>query len=296
MARFSRRDFVGSVLVGAAASRVSPSLAAPDAARPSATDLVTLGRTGVKVSRLGLGTGVRGGNRTSNATRMGVDKFMPLMKHAFDKGITFFDVADLYGTHDMLRRLITEVGRDKVQIQSKVWWMDGGLPEKVTDATGAVERFLKELGTDHIDSVLLHCTMDDKWTTRLEAMMGQLEDCKKRGLIRAHGTSCHSFSALRTALATPWADVVLARVNHRGPKMDGKPADIAAHLRDLRAAGRGVIGMKLYGEGELKQLEDRQASLKWVIGEKCLDAMVIGMESKEHIDETLVSLQAALDA
>ncbi|MBI5834785.1 MAG: aldo/keto reductase [Armatimonadetes bacterium] len=296
MARFNRREFMGSVLAGAAATRLSPASAQPAAAKMSPTDLVTLGRSGVKVSRLGMGTGVRGGNRSSNATRMGAEKFLPLMKYAFDHGITFFDVADLYGTHDFLHRLVAEVGRDKVQIQSKIWWMDGSMPEKTTNATVAVERFLREVGTDHLDSVLLHCCMDDKWATRLEDFMGQLEDCKTRGLIRSHGVSCHSFGALRTALASPWLDVVLARVNHRGSKMDGKPSDIAAHLRAMRDAGKGVIGMKLYGEGEIRQPDERLTSLKYVVTEKCVDAIVIGLEAIEHIDETLVNFQAALNA
>ena len=292
MARFNRREFVGSVVAGAAATRLSPALAqtAP-ASRPTPTDLVTLGRSGVKVSRLGLGTGVRGGMRTSNATRMGADKYLPIMRHAVEQGITFFDVADLYGTHDLLRRLVAEVGRDKVHIQSKVWFMDGGLPEKVTDAAGAVERFLKEIGTDHLDSVLLHCTMDDRWTTRLEGMMGQLEDCKKRGLIRSHGTSCHSFGALRAALDSPWVDVVQARINHRGPKMDGKPADIAAHCRALRDAGKGVIGMKILGAGALRNKPDE--CLQFALAQDCVDCFTIGSESRAEFEDLCRRIPAA---
>ncbi len=204
--------------------------------------------------------------------------------------MTFFDLADLYGTHDFMRQLLTEVPREKLQIQSKIWFMGNGVPEKLTDARATVQRFLEETGAEYLDSLLLHCTGDADWNEKLAPHMERLVECREEGLVRALGTSCHSLPALQTALADPWVQIVQARINHTGSKMDGKPDDIAALLREMRAAGKGVIGMKLVGEGDYQDAETREAALAWVLRENCVDAMVIGFEATEHIDEAVANV------
>jgi len=165
-----------------------------------------------------------------------------------------------------------------------------------TSAKEAVERFRKELGVDYIDSVLLHCTTEPDWTDKLRAMMDELAAEKEKGRIRAHGTSCHSLAAMQASAASPWVNVQFARINHKGVNMDGKPEEIAALLKQMRAAGKAVIGMKIFGEGKFQSLEEREASLRFVIGQRCMDAMIIGFEKPEQIDETLKQLAAVLKA
>lgn len=298
MSQLSRRDFVGASLAGAGALLAGGLTGAAAAAAPtwptSPTALVPLGQSGVKVSFVGLGTGVHGWNRSSNATRGGQEKFTRLVRYALDHGVTFMDVADLYGTHPMLKIALAGVPRDKYQIQSKIWWDKGGVPQPTTNATEAVERFLLELGTDHLDTVLLHCTSSATWPGDLERHRDELDKCKQRGLIRAHGTSCHSFKALQASLNSPWVDVQLARANHKRVIMDESPDTIATHLGQMRQAGKGVVGMKIFGEGKLRTPEEREASLKWHAEHKCVDAMVIGFEKPEHIDETMGMLERVL--
>ncbi|MDH7569677.1 MAG: aldo/keto reductase, partial [Armatimonadota bacterium] len=247
--------------------------------------------TGVRVSFLGVGTGVHGWMRQSDQTRMGRDAFTALVRHAYDRGITFFDTADLYGTHPFLKDALKGIPRERVVLQTKIWFGRGGLPERVTDARAAVERFLQELGTDYLDSVLLHCTTAGSWPSDLAAMRDALSALKEKGVIRSHGVSCHSRAALEAAAALPWVDVQLARVNHNGAKMDGPPDAIAQLLRGMRSAGKGVVGMKLFGEGTFRTPEERAASLRFVVEQRCVDAVVIGFDSPRQIDETLKQIE-----
>ena len=296
MNRMNRREFLGALEAGVGVPMGEKSALAAGPRSP--TDRVALGKSGVTASFVGIGTGMRGGGgkRQSNHTRMGQEAFTKLVRHAFDSGINFFDVADLYGTQPFLRNALQGIPREKYVIQSKIWFRPKGLPDVTTSAKVAVERFLKELGTDYIDNVLLHCTTDPDWTDKLRTMMDELAASKEKGRIRAHGTSCHSLAAMQTAAASSWVNVQFARINHKGASMDGKPEEIAALLKQMRAAGKAVIGMKIFGEGKFQTIEDREASLRFVIGEKCIDAMMIGFEKPEQIDETLKQLAAVLKA
>ncbi len=292
----NRREFVGTIAAGATVAVAEKVLAGEEKKPRSPTERVALGKTGIKASLVGIGTGMRGWMRESNHTRMGKEAFTSLVRHAYDSGINLFDVADLYGTHTFLRDALQGIPREKFVIQSKIWWRQGGLPEHVKDAKQAVERFRQELGTDYIDSVLLHCTTDATWTTDLRPMLDYLEEAKEKKIVRSHGTSCHSLAALQTAAASKWVDVQLARINHKRSHMDGSPEEIAALLKQMRAAGKGVIGMKIFGEGTFKTPEEREASLRFVLNQNCVDAFIIGFERPEQIDETLKMVEGILRA
>ncbi len=295
MQPMTRREFLGTVLAGAGGmwlETVAEAQQKPPVRSP--TEQVTLGKTGLKASFVGIGTGMRGWMRQSNHTRMGKEAFVSLIRHAYESGITFFDTADLYGTHPFLRDALKGIPREKVVIQSKIWFGPMGLPEPVTDAKSALDRFRQELGTDYIDIVLLHCTTSPTWTDDLRSMRDTLEEARQKGIIRAHGTSCHSLPALKTSQASPWVQVQLARVNHRGTAMDGKPEEIAELLRQMRAAGKGVIGMKIFGEGRFLSPQEREESLRFVVAQRCVDSLIIGFEKREQIDETLGMLKRIL--
>lgn len=285
---FSRRQFVGAAS-GAAVllSNASLALAAEVAPPPQ----VPLGRTGITMSRVGQGTGVHGGERQSDQTRMGFEKLVALFRHAYDRGITFFDLADLYGTHLYFREALRSIPREKITILTKLWWRYDGpenatkLPFRKQMARTALERFRHELDTDYVDIVLLHCMTNGAWDQDLQPYMEELAEAKEKKQVRAVGVSCHDFAALKTAAASPWVDVVLARINPKGVKMDGTPEEITAVLKEMKANGKAVIGMKIFGEGELRN--QKEACIRFAQELGVLDAMTIGFEEPQQIDEVL---------
>ena len=248
---------------------------------------VPLGKTGLKVSRLCLGTGMRGGQRQSNHTRLGKEKFQALLRAAYDRGVRLFDLADLYGSHPYLMPALAGVKREDFTIITKIWWSGGGIPEaERPDADQVVTRFLKEIGTDYLDVVLLHCVTSPQWPEELRKQMDLLAALKQKQIIRAHGVSVHSLSALEAAAAEPWVDSVNTRINPFQMSMDGPPDKVVPVLRKLHAAGKGVVGMKIVGEGRLRNDPVKRAeSVRYVLGLGCVDVMNVGCESTAEIDD-----------
>ncbi len=286
----TRREFIkrsalgiGGVLAGVQLSRA----AEPKPAFYDPYEKVALGKTGLKFSRLCMGTGMNGGNRQSNHTRMGKAKLEALLHGAYDRGVRVFDLADLYGTHPYLLPALKEVKRDNISIVSKIWFRPGGIPDKERpDADVVVNRFLREIGTDYLDLVLLHCVTDASWPEKLRKQMDILESLKQKGVIRAHGVSCHSLVALEAAASEPWVDSVHARINPFGMSMDGSPEAVAPVLKKLHAAGKGVVGMKIIGEGRLRnEPEKRAESARYVLGLGTVDILNVGFEKVEEIDD-----------
>src|SRR5436190_15721221 len=214
---------------------------------------VPLGKTKLKVSRFCLGTGVHGGNRQSNATRMGKEKFEALIQGAYERGVRAFDLADLYGTHPFLVPALKSIPRRDYHVITKIWFRSGGIPEKERpDADIVLQRFLKEIQTDYLDLVLLHCVESGNWPQDLQKQMALLANLKQKGIIRAHGVSCHSVAAREAASTERWVDSVHARINPYVMSMDDKPENVVPVLKKLHANGKGVVGMKIIGEGRLR--------------------------------------------
>lgn len=291
-----RREFLGTAVAGATGAF----LAGQAAAAPADLD-PTAGVPlceGVVVSRIGFGTGMRGWERSSNQTRLGEEHFDNLLHYAYDHNIRFFDLADIYGSHDYVARAFRDKPRDSYVVSTKIWWRKGGVPdEDKKPADQMVQRFLKELNTDYIDVVQLHCMTSPTWTSENRRDMDLLEDCKRKGLIRAHGCSCHSIGALEAAAAEPWVDVVHTRINPFGLKMDGKPEDVVASLKKLHAAGKGIIGMKIIGEGDLRDDDQRrEQSVHFVLGLGVVNAMIVGFEQTWEMDDIQARVKRALTA
>ncbi len=290
-----RREFLSKSLVGLGAVTFVPSLGCSAAETAAAKPLyfdplqqdVPLGKTGIKMSRMCMGTGMRGGNRQSNHTRMGKEKLEALIRYAYEHGVRTFDLADLYGTHPYVIPALKEVPRKKIQIISKIWFRSGGIPEaERPDADIVVQRFLKEVGTDYLDLVLLHCVTDKDWNVKLAKQMEILAQLKKKGLIRAHGVSCHSLESLQTAADEPWVDSVHARINAFGDKMDAEPDIVMPVLRKMHATGKGVIGMKLIGEGNFRnEPEKKDKSVRFALQSGAVDILNVGFEKPEEIDD-----------
>lgn len=281
----NRRNFLaGTAAVAGAILMESPAFAAE--VDPYA--LVPLGKTGLKVSRFGIGTGMRGGMRQSNQTRMGLEKFTELLRGAWDRGVRFFDLADLYGTHTFFAKAMKGLPREKMFINSKIWTRPGGIPEKERpDANIVVDRFRKELDTDYIDMVLIHCMTTDKWTDEEKRQMDIMDNLKAKGIIKAHGVSIHSIPALKLCIDSPWVDSVHTRVNPYGVSMDDKdPAKVVEILKQIHANGKGIVGMKIIGEGRFaNDPEKKNKSVRYALELGCVDTMIVGFEHLPQIDE-----------
>lgn len=288
--KIKRREFLEKSLAGVGGVLLGSRLAFADEAKAAATDpyeTVSLGRTGLKMSRFCLGTGMRGGNRQSNHTRMGKEKFEALIRGAHERGTTVFDLADLYGTHPYVIPALKGIPRDRFNIITKIWFRPNGIPEKERpDADVVVQRFLKELDTDYIDLVLLHCVESAKWPEELRRQMDILAELKSKKLIRAHGVSCHSLGALEACIKEPWVDSVHARINPTGASMDGKPEVVVPVLKAIHDAGKGVVGMKIIGEGRYRNSDElRNNSVNFVLGLGCVDILNVGCESLAEVDD-----------
>ncbi|HWQ92061.1 MAG TPA: aldo/keto reductase [Clostridia bacterium] len=288
--KIQRREFLtrtalgmgGLVLAGAGLNGAEAKAGSYD---PYAT--VPLGRSGLKLSRFCLGTGVKGGGRESNHTRMGKEKFEALIQGAYERGLRCFDLADLYGTHPYVVPALKTIPRDQYSIITKLWFHSGALPEpERPDADVTVARFLKEIGSDYLDLVLIHCVSSGKWPEEMRKQMEILSKLKAKGQIRALGVSCHSLAALEAAVDEPWVDSVHARINPFGLNMDDKPEKVVPVLKKLHAAGKGVVGMKIIGEGKLRNEKEKiDASAKYVLELGCVDVLNVGCETLGEIDD-----------
>jgi aryl-alcohol dehydrogenase-like predicted oxidoreductase len=251
----------------------------------SASDTVTLGKTGIRTSRLAMGTGTVGVGHHSHQTALGVDGLSRLLLNGYDHGLRFFDSADSYGSHPHVAEALKQVPRDKVTVLTKTWARDAA------SARADLERFRRELGTDHIDICLMHCLTESDWTDRYKGVMDVLSEAKEKGIIRAHGCSCHSIEALRAATKSSWVEVHLVRINPIGSFMDSDPDTVVSVIKEMRAANKGIIGMKILGQGDLRNRQDE--ALNFALGLNLLDAFTIGAESKSEQEDLIRRIAAA---
>jgi 1-deoxyxylulose-5-phosphate synthase len=251
----------------------------------SASDIVTLGHTGIHTSRLAMGTGTVGTGHHSHQTALGVKGLSDLLLNGYDHGLRFFDSADAYGSHPHVAEALKHVPRDKVTVLTKTWARDPAT------ARADLDRFRRELGTDYIDICLMHCLTDGDWTERYQGVMDVFSEAKQKGIIRAHGCSCHSIEALRAAAKSPWVEVDLARINPIGAYMDAEPATVVGVLKEMKAAGKAVVGMKILGQGDLRSRQDE--AIKYALSLGVLDAFTIGAESKTEQEDLIRRIAAA---
>jgi aryl-alcohol dehydrogenase-like predicted oxidoreductase len=285
-----RRDFLrtGSLAGGVAALGVHafPHHLYAAAKGKTAQDVVTLGRTGIQVSRLFQGTGTDGVGKSSNQTRgLGLQGLADLLRTGVDQGVTVWDLADQYGTHPHAREALKTVARDRVVILTKT---HASTEKEMRDD---LDRFRKEIGTDRIDIVLLHCMMSADWPKQRAGAMAVLAEAKAKGVIRAHGISSHSLAAQKVAAASDWVDVDLARLNCAGVTMDASVGDVLPVLSEMKRKGKGVIGMKILGAGYLRHRTDD--ALQYAVASPVLDCFTIGAENRRELEDLLTRIPRA---
>jgi predicted aldo/keto reductase-like oxidoreductase len=265
------------------------------AVKRTASDQVTLGNTGVKLSRLGVGTGSSNG---WEQVEQGKEAFIKLIRHAYDQGLTYIDTAERYQTFGWIAEAIKGLPREKLFIQSKV-------PDRPEDVLSVIDKHRKTFDTDYIDSLLIHCMVREGWTDQWKRVMDGFNEAKEKKWIRAKGVSCHTFPALRNATDSEWTEVHLVRVNPQGRFMDtASPrfsgdikADVNAvmeQVKAMHAKGRGVIGMKIFGNGDFRDPAEREKSMRFAMSCKEIDAVVIGFTTPQQVDEAIERMNRAL--
>ena len=272
----NRRQFIRhSVVAGVA-------VALPRTVWPAqprhANDIVELGPQKLRVSRMAIGTGTYGGGNSSNQMRqLGAEGLADLFWDAFDNGVFFWDLADGYGSHAAASVALKKVPREKVIISTKIMARDAATAK--TD----LDRFRQEMGIDYIDIVLLHSRMSPKWVELDKGPMDALAEAKDRKLVRSVGISCHSMEAMKLAARSPWLDVCMTRLNEFGVRMDGDTEEVLPLVADMKAAGKGLIAMKVLGEGQLrKRLDD---AFRFAVTRDAVHCFTVGTESRAEFHD-----------
>jgi len=294
----NRRKFIETSMAGL----VGLSVLKPESLRAELSmlsaakiDAVELGKTGLKVSRIALGTGTIGMNKSSNQTRLGIEKFTALVKHCYSCGVRFFDMADGYGSHPYICRALKslEIERKKVTLMTKMWTFPDGTPQ-AKDADKTLQKYLQEIETNYIDILLMHCMVEGNWNENRKYYMEAFSKAKQSGLVKAVGVSCHNFDALRKAASDPWVDVILARINPFQTLMDGTPEEVNAVLGEAKSNGKGIIGMKIFGEGKHIKDDERQRSLEFAMKTANIHGITLGLESESQVDDAIKRIKSIL--
>ncbi|OHB66110.1 MAG: hypothetical protein A2Y76_03570 [Planctomycetes bacterium RBG_13_60_9] len=294
----TRRQFIERTAVVAGGIFLSPVAARIGWAgtKKTAVDQVTLGKTGLKLSRLGIGCGSTSG-RVQQA--LGQEGFNRLVRYAYDQGITYIDIARSYRTHEMLKEAIQGLPREKLFIQTKM----GGAPDNPLEE---IDKYRRTYGVDYIDSVLVHCTVTPDWDEQRKRAMDAMAEAKDKKIIRAHGVSCHTLPALKRAVELDWVDVHLVRINPQGAHVDTSGLEwnarsdashvpaVMEQIKLMREKGRGIIGMKLIGDGDFQNPEDREKAIRFAMQCGLLDCVTIGFKSSAEIDEAIQRINSAL--
>lgn len=277
-----RRHFIQSTVLGAGAISLSafPYHLYAGTVKKYPHDRVKLGSTGIEVSRMAMGTGTSGFAKNSNQTRqLGIKGLGDLLHAAYDEGITFWDTADQYGSHPHIREALKHVDRENVVILTKT------NANTAEEAKEALDRFQKEIGTDYFDVVLMHAQTSPNWNTEKQGVKDVLSEAKEKGIIKAHGVSCHSIEALRAAADDPWVELDLARFNPAGVAMDDEVDVVKGILEKMHKDGKIVMGMKVIGAGRLA--DRKEECFQFHLAHEFISCFTLGVESHEQLKDLL---------
>ena len=298
MAQTTRRDFLKASVAAGVLSGIGGVAGVAQTGKRSATDWVTLGKSNVKVTRLAFGTGTFSGRVQRE---LGQDEFTRLVRYAYDRGIRFFETAESYhGMPEMLAIALKGIPRDSYKLMTKYSTPASG------DPAPKIDQFRKQLGTEYIDILLLHCLRPPTWATDYQSLQDGLSEAKGKKIILAQGASVHGLPALRTFPGNKWLEIAMIRMNHNGTKMDtpemrdinapGNVDEVVAHTKQVHAEGMGVISMKLCGEGRFTRAEDRDTAMRFAMNLGSVDAVTIGFKSAAEIDEAIARMNRVMNS
>jgi len=290
MSKFTRREFLkAGIVAGTLAATKLPLFAE----RQKATDFVTLGKSGVKVTRLAFGTGSFSGEVQRS---LGQDGFTRLVRYAYDHGVRFFETAESYGDmHRMLGIALKGIPRDSYQLMSKVTTRDSVDPQQKFDDLRRL------VNSEYFDIMLLHWQHSGTWPSDTRRWQDAILEAQSRKVVVSHGASVHGLPALRQVPGNKWLDIAMIRVNHKGRSMDaedyatqgpGNVPEVVGHLKEARKEGMGVISMKLIGEGTFNR-GDRQKAMKFAFREAGVDCVTVGYKNTGEIDEAIENVNLA---
>jgi 1-deoxyxylulose-5-phosphate synthase len=289
MTKLSRRSFLKTSVAAGALAGALPLMAE----RQSATEMVTLGRSNTKVTRLAFGTGTFSGRVQQ---QLGQDGFTNLVHYAYDRGIRFFETSESYGTSpQMLAKALKGIPRENYQIMTKVTTDEG------VDPMARFDEMRKASDTDYFDIMLLHWQHTDTWVKDTRNWQDAILQCEHKQTIKSHGASVHGLPALRQVPGTEWLQIAMIRMNHTGAVMDsevhdtpvpGNVPEVVSHVKQVKKEGMGVISMKLIGEGRFNH-EDRQKAVRFAFKNAGVDCVTIGFKSNVEIDEAIDNINLA---
>ncbi len=295
MSPFSRREFLKTgVAVGAAVASAG-SLPLHAANQRTATDLVTLGKANLQVTRLAFGTGSNNGHVQY---ALGQTEFSKLVAYAYERGIRFFETSESYMTPAMLGEALKPLPRDSYVLMSKVTTDEGVDPRERFDEMRRTSQ------TEYFDIMLLHWQHTDKWVSETSRWQDGILAEQEKKTIRTRGASVHGLPALRQMPGNKWLQVAMIRMNHNGTRMDGPTYadnnnpdhrdEVVAHVKQVKSEGMGVISMKLVGDGTFTQHNDRQAAMRFAFQNAGVDCVTVGFKNNREIDEAIDNLNLAL--
>jgi 1-deoxyxylulose-5-phosphate synthase len=290
----SRRNFLKS---GVALAQLAGTATLPlRGAAQSATDWVTLGSSGVKVTRLAFGTGTFSGQVQRD---LGQEQFTKLVRYAYDRGVRFFETAESYGEmHKMLGAALKGIPRDTYRLMSKVTTTHAGV-----NPQAKIDELRKLANTDYFDVLLLHWQHVASWPTDSGRWEDGISEAQAKKAVLVRGASIHGLPALRRVPETKWLEVAMIRMNHKGTAMDaedyntsgpGNVNEVVSHVRQVRQNGLGVISMKLAGEGRFTNREDRKAAMRFAFRNAGVNSVTVGYKNTGEIDEAIENLNLAL--
>jgi len=278
----NRRNFLRTTFGTTAAAALGRPASLWAAPAKQANDVVHLGPDKIRLARMAIGVGTRGGTLQR---QLGLQGVADMLQFGYDQGLFFWDTADAYQTHPHVKEALKRVPREKVTIQTKT------RARTAEEMRAALDRFRQELGTDYFDIVLLHAVRTPGWPEERKGAMEVLAEAREKGIVRTHGVSCHSFEALQVNAKNPWVRVHLTRINFAGMLMDSDPNAVVGVMRQMKAAGKGVIGMKILGEGGLRDRVDE--ALRYALSLDCVDCFTIGPANREELADLIKRMPAA---
>ena len=289
MTDLTRRSFIKAGVAAGALAGGLPLLAE----RTSATEMVTLGRSNLKVTRLAFGTGTFNGRVQQE---LGQEGFTKLVRYAYDRGIRFFETSESYGeSQQMLATALKGIPRENYQLMSKVTTDEG------VDPIARFDQMRKNSATPYFDIMLLHWQHTGTWVKDTRNWQDAILECQHKQTIKSHGASVHGLPALRQVPGTEWLQIAMIRMNHKGTRMDaemhdgpfaGNVPEVVSHVKQVKKEGMGVISMKLIGEGVFNR-EDRQKAMRYAFRDAGVDCVTVGFKNNAEIDEAIENINLA---